>query len=103
VLAEPCPVWVRLSVVFDAYRPPDYRQATVRDTAFGVDLAAVAPGELLGWYRLNAGGGYWWGLVRFVAGSRNGRLRLALTQLVPATALQLRTADDPRPRSHEAQ
>jgi hypothetical protein len=85
-----------MSVVFDGHRPPDYRQATVRDVAYGIDLAATVPGELLGWYRLNAGGGYWWGLVRFVATSRNARLHLALTQLVPGTALQPRTVDDPR-------
>jgi hypothetical protein len=88
VLSTPRPVWVRLSEVF-VQRPADFRATTVRDLAFGIDLAEVVEGTLFGWYKLNCGGSYW-GLVRFAVTSRNGRLRLDLNQLVPAAALTLR-------------
>src|SRR5262245_33835735 len=88
VLSAPRPCWVRLATVFVS-RACTYGGVTVRARAYGVDVAAVAAGELLGWYRLDVAGP-WWGLVRFAVGSRNGRLHLDLLQLVQAEALSPR-------------
>jgi hypothetical protein len=97
VLDAPRPVWVRLWVVFNHHRAPNYQGSTVRQRAYGIDLAAIVAGELLGWYSLDTGGAYWWGLTRFAATSRNGRLHLDLLQLVPAAALSPRAKDEARP------
>ena len=92
VFDVPRPVWVRLATVFTP-RTSSYDGVTIRDRAYGIDVSAVAAGELLGWYRLDVAGA-WWGQVRFSVGSRNGRLHMELLALVPAAALSPRTEDD---------
>lgn len=96
-LPAPVAVWVRLDRVLVRYTARDYRRTTMRQRAYGIDLGAVVAGELLSWHQVETGGGFWWGRVRMVIGSRNGRLRLDLVQLVPADALIRRSPADERP------
>jgi hypothetical protein len=98
-LPAPVAVWVRLDRVVTRYTASDYRRTTMRQRAYGIDLGAVVPGELLSWHQVETGGGHWWGVVRMTIGSRNGRLRLDLVQLVPADALTRRSPADGGPPS----
>jgi hypothetical protein len=92
VLTRPVDVWVRCEHRF-VPRAADFRGVELRVRAYGIDVGAVVPGRLLGWYRL-CNGGAWWGLVEYAVGSRNGLLPpLELRELVPAEALSPHPVD----------
>lgn len=97
LLQQAVPVWVRMDRVVTRHQAMTFRQATMRQRAYGIDLRAVVPGELLSWHQLETGGGYWWARVRMTITSRNGLLRLDLIQLVPSDALTRRSPTDQQP------